>query len=311
MQDIISVEITDDHLFKCSTYYIARKGEGLIPRLTITIPVKLYDSWAYLDFKKPDGEKLRTPRLKIIDGVIIYDIPLYLLDKNGEIGIQAVFQKDSGAIWKSNIKKFAILQGIDAVVDIPDKQDFIVEAQKVLDSAVATAKSIEERANNGEFDGEDGVGRATANGGEIFNDYENNKATGIYSHAEGKQNTVKGNHAHGEGSMNTVNGADAHGEGWGNTADAPASHVEGGLCQTYPNATYGHAGGKGCIANAMAQRVVGTYNKLNDKALFIVGNGTSDTNRSNAFEVYRDGSITIGGVHITPEQLQKLVSLIG
>jgi hypothetical protein len=29
------------------------------------------------------------------------------------------------------------------------------------------------------------VGEATVGGGEIFNDYENNVATGIYSHAEG------------------------------------------------------------------------------------------------------------------------------
>ena len=29
------------------------------------------------------------------------------------------------------------------------------------------------------------VGQATPEGGEIFNDYENNSATGLYSHAEG------------------------------------------------------------------------------------------------------------------------------
>ena len=78
-------------------------------------------------------------------------------------------------------------------------------------------------------------------GGEYFNDYANNKATGIFSHAEG-QNTLSsgwGSHAegyrtiaqgtdsHAEGSNNTANGGYSHAEGQDNIAQGTSSHVEG------------------------------------------------------------------------------------
>lgn len=49
--------------------------------------------------------------------------------------------------------------------------------------------------------------------------------------------------------------------------------------------------GKGTRASSKAQISAGEYNKENPDALFIVGNGTSDTARSNAFEVLKDGTI--------------------
>lgn len=51
------------------------------------------------------------------------------------------------------------------------------------------------------------------------------------------------------------------------------------------------AGGHSTIASAYAQTVFGRFNKINDDALFIIGNGTSDAdeNRNNAFIIYKDG----------------------
>lgn len=79
------------------------------------------------------------------------------------------------------------------------------------------------------------TGQKITDGGEIFNDYENNKADGKYSHA---------------GGLNTK-------------------------------------------ANGYAQTAIGKYNVANDTDLFIVGNGESDTNRSNAFTVDKEGNVKI------------------
>lgn len=157
MRDIIKAIISDDHFLKCQTYSLARNGEGLTPCFLISIPVGLYDYWAYIDFKKPNGERFKTPRIDVDNGEITYNIPLSVLDAEGQLEVQVVFQNADGEIWKTYVKEFAVRYSINATDDIPDKQDFIAEAQKLLDEAVNTAKSVEERANNGEFDGKNAV----------------------------------------------------------------------------------------------------------------------------------------------------------
>ena len=52
--------------------------------------------------------------------------------------------------------------------------------------------------------------------------------------------------------------------------------------------------GTGLKAKYMDQVVVGGFNAINGNAAFIVGNGTSDTARSNAFVVNKDGSVEVG-----------------
>ena len=84
-----------------------------------------------------------------------------------------------------------------------------------------------------------GIGRSTEQGGEVFNDYENNIATGKASHAEGQ----------------------------GTVAKDEASHVQG------------------------------RYNVYDTEKLYahIIGNGTSDTNRSNAHTLDWDGNAYFSG----------------
>lgn len=64
-------------------------------------------------------------------------------------------------------------------------------------------------------------------------------------------------------------------EGWGSTASGD----------------YSHAGGCGTIANGEAQTVIGKYNAADPDALFIIGSGTADTDRSNAFQINDNGYI--------------------
>lgn len=83
--------------------------------------------------------------------------------------------------------------------------------------------------------------------------------------------------------------------------------INGGI----PSGKHSISSGIGTKATAQAQTVIGKYNKENDEALFIIGNGTgeSSSDRSNAFEVLKNGSVSINGVNITNEQLTALLSL--
>ena len=73
MRDIIKAALGSDHFLKCDTYTIARNGEGLTPCLSVTIPENLCKYWAYLDFKKPNGEKVKTPRIDVVEGKIEFN----------------------------------------------------------------------------------------------------------------------------------------------------------------------------------------------------------------------------------------------
>lgn len=141
-RDVINVKIGDDHSFGCLTVALGRTGEHVITQLNITIPEKLKGYWAYLDFKKPSGAKVKTARLDAPECLIEYEIPQGLLDEDGNLETQLVLQNEDGEIWKSAIKKFVVLKSIDAEVEIPYKEDFITEAQKTLDTLEETAEDI-------------------------------------------------------------------------------------------------------------------------------------------------------------------------
>ena len=148
MRDIINATIGENHFFKCSTYSIARNGEGLTPCFSISIPDGLLSYWAYIDFKKPNGEKFKTPRIDVSEGKITYDIPCAVLDADGELEVQVIFQNADGEIWKSYVKEFAVRYSINAVDDIPNKQDFITEAQTLLDQINGDIVSMETALDN-------------------------------------------------------------------------------------------------------------------------------------------------------------------
>ena len=118
---------------------------------------------------------------------------------------------------------------------------------------------------------------------EIFNNLEENIASGDYSHAENFKTTASSYATHAEG-MNTIaSGYGAHAEGNATQATAPYSHAEGWSTITKGSAS--HAEGLGTIAISEAQTVVGKYNAEASNYYFIVGNGSSDTARRNAFTV--------------------------
>ena len=154
------------------------------------------------------------------------------------------------------------------------------------------------------------VGKKTTDGGEIFNDYTYNKASGEnshaeghgtiasgnYSHTEGYFTTASGNYSHTEGLYTTASGGTSHAEGLSTTASGLNSHAEG--ADTKASGENSHAEGHGTIAKN-DQHVQGKFNveDTNNKFAFIIGNGDGITSRSNAFAIGWDGKIYQGNTN--------------
>jgi hypothetical protein len=144
---------------------------------------------------------------------------------------------------------------------------------------------------------------------------EGTQALGAASHAEGYYTQVSADYGHAEGSQTIVNGISGHAEGWYTTA-SNYSHAEGvgtragtGLtgigshAEGYFTLTLGlasHAEGLQTTASADYQHVSGKYNAPDSSTdtLFIVGNGTSTSNRRNAFKVKNNPGTGHGSIAI-------------
>lgn len=150
-------------------------------------------------------------------------------------------------------------------------------------------------------------GGATTGASANYSHAENGgTANGPYSHAE-NLGTANGSHSHAEGSStaNTTTSADyahaegggtasdeyAHAEGQATTASGKRAHAEG--LDTTAGGYNSHAQNKGTKASSDNQTAIGAYNveDANDKFALIIGNGTADSARSNAFTVGWSGDI--------------------
>lgn len=118
MKDKITVNIGTDHSYDCKADVIGRAGEGNVTQMEFKIPSKLCSCSLYLDFEKPNGETYRTPKLAITDGVATYNVQPFVLTDSGEIKVQAVFEKASGEIWKSEIKMYTNRKSINISEDV-------------------------------------------------------------------------------------------------------------------------------------------------------------------------------------------------
>ena len=131
------------------------------------------------------------------------------------------------------------------------------------------------------------------------------QADGPISHAEGWRTYAKTSGSHAEGIVTYANGSSSHAEGFETYANGENSHAEGDF--THANGENSHAQNKGTTAEKSAQTTLGTYN-IKDTASttthpngdvnygqysFIIGNGTSNTARSNAFTVDWNGNVNI------------------
>lgn len=83
-------------------------------------------------------------------------------------------------------------------------------------------------------------------GGEVFNDYDNNTATGNNSHAEGAKTKASGNYSHAEGNSTVASGLNSHTEGYNTKATKSNSHAEGN--STESNGLSSHTEGTNTLA---------------------------------------------------------------
>lgn len=145
----------------------------------------------------------------------------------------------------------------------------------------------------------------TAEGISSHSEGKDTTAAGAYSHTEGISTSTTSDYSHAEGHTTTASGTASHAEGQLSQATAWATHAEGGDTRasgtfahsegwlTKATGTAAHAGGRGTIATAEAQTAIGIYNAEDADALFIVGNGTSASDRKNALTVKKDGTLSI------------------
>lgn len=124
-------------------------------------------------------------------------------------------------------------------------------------------------------------------------------ASGGYSHAEGYESEADGMYSHAEGYRTTASGVDAHSEGRNTVASGSHSHAGG--YDSIASGLYSFVHGLGLKAVKPFQAVFGQYNEEDPgtsgtpRYLLIIGNGTSDSNRSNALTAGWDGSVDAAG----------------
>lgn len=118
-------------------------------------------------------------------------------------------------------------------------------------------------------------------------------ASGEYSHAEGRGTKASGLWSHAEGYYTMALNDDSHAEGHNTTASGYYSHAEG--VNTTASGYCSHAEGRNTTASGNTQHVQGKYNVRDTTLAHIVGNGSSDSNKSNAHTLDWQGNAWFAG----------------
>lgn len=118
---------------------------------------------------------------------------------------------------------------------------------------------------------------------------------GAYSVTEGDSCQAGGENSHAEGSFSKASGENSHAEGSHTTSNGVGSHAEG--YDTQSNGRYSHAQNFRTIAASNYQTAIGKYNisDSSDVNAFIIGNGESNSQRSNALTVDWSGNLEASG----------------
>ena len=142
-------------------------------------------------------------------------------------------------------------------------------------------------------------------------------ASGISSHAEGREAAASDYFSHAEGEKTNASGYASHAEGFGSAASGRFSHAEGAgnlyldpatgsLVARGPFASghASHAEGVETIATCYAQHAAGAFNLPDTSTeddhgrgtfIEIIGNGSDDSNRSNARTLDWNGNEVLAG----------------
>ena len=156
------------------------------------------------------------------------------------------------------------------------------------------------------------VGKKIKNGGEIFNDYENNIASGYYSHAEGNGTTASGYASHAEGYYTEATNNDAHAEGHQTKASGLYSHAEGSASEAHGDGShaegrktkstgkYAHSEGLLVEAYGQASHAEGDSNNNNYSGTDYTSKAIIDAFNTKAFSMaFGKGSHVEGQTNLT------------
>jgi hypothetical protein len=140
-------------------------------------------------------------------------------------------------------------------------------------------------------------------GGEVFNDYVNNEATGNYSHAEGNVTKANGYSSHAEGQKTESIGVNSHAEGYQTkakktnshaegritVADGDASHAEGN--ETQASGKWSHAEGYMSLSEGIASHAEGQHTTASGDYSHAEGTST----RALYINAHAEGQETMAG----------------
>lgn len=118
------------------------------------------------------------------------------------------------------------------------------------------------------------------------------KADGLYSVALGNNSTATANYSTAMGALTNADGQYSTAMGRSTTATGDNSTSMG--YETKATAVSSVAMGYNTEAKSQYGLAVGKYNDPDASHIFVVGNGTTDANRKNAFVVTNGGNITMG-----------------
>ena len=188
----------------------------------------------------------------------------------------------------SNVELDATVESTGAAFPMEDGQAL----EALISPGTGTGAVVIKAGNGNTADGNGAVAvgvHNNASGNYAFAAGYENVASGDYASTAGSNNTASGNYTLAMGSHNTASGVGAVATGSNNTANGDYASATG--YGNVANGTVSSAMGNGTIANCGAQSVRGRYNVEDDVTILpyggayadIVGNGTSDNNRSNAY----------------------------
>ena len=119
------------------------------------------------------------------------------------------------------------------------------------------------------------------------------QSLGEYAWAEGQGTIASGLRSHAEGWNTRALNDDSHAEGHNTVASEYYSHAEG--LNTAASGYCSHAEGRNTTASGNTQHVQGKYNVRDSALAHIVGNGSSDSNKSNAHTLDWQGNAWFAG----------------
>lgn len=155
---IININLFDNGTYNCDGIIIGKTLENDATTLIINLTDELATKDFFIEFEKPDNEKVTTYKLNPVNNKIEYEIPNSLLDKQGILKVEFVLRKDD-QVWKSYNLIFTILESINASDEIPDKfPDFVTEATKVLDHIILNGEGDKFLSDDGTYKKVEGSG---------------------------------------------------------------------------------------------------------------------------------------------------------